>query len=469
MAPLKADADTEDAGAQGDVHLSDTSRGPERSFKRRIVSGAAWTFFGFGIQQVLRLGANIILARLLFPEAFGVMAIVNVFLQGLQMFSDVGVVPSIIQNPRGEQPEFLRTAWVIGVLRGALLSCVALVIAWPVSQFYNEPRLLVYLPVAALSAVISGFLSSSLFLLNRRLEMGKLVTLNVGCQVIGSGTMIVWSLLAPSIWALVGGGLVTAMSRMLLSHVVAPRPRMRFEFHRDMAGEVFHFGKWIFLSSILGFLVARMDRLVLGKYLTLADLGVYSIAATFSVAAVEAVQAVTMRVVFPVYSHYAREAPQRLRRQTVIVRTGLMAVTLPPCWFLIVFGPELVDLLYDERYLNAGWMLQILASGAVVSAVFIPIDFVLLAMGDSYRFLLMLISRSFWLLVAMVTGGILGGPTGLIIGFAVSPVLYYPFLAGLVRRYNVWLPLLDFGALFVSAVAVGVGFWLKGLLVPILN
>ena len=469
MAPLKADGDTEDGAAQGDVHPNDTPRGPERSFKRRILSGSAWTFFGFGIQQVLRLGANIILARLLFPEAFGLMAIVNVFLQGLQMFSDVGIVPSIIQNPRGEQPEFLRTAWVIGVLRGALLSCVALAIAWPVSQFYNEPRLLVFLPVAALSASISGFLSSSLFLLNRRLEMGKLITLNVACQVIGTGTMIVWALLSPSIWALVVGGLVTAASRMLLSHVVAPRPRMRFEFHRDMAGEVFHFGKWIFLSSILGFLVARVDRIVLGKYLTLADLGVYSIAATFSVAAVEAVQAVTMKVVFPVYSHYARGAPERLRRHTVIIRSGLMAVTLPPCWFLIVFGPQVVGFLYDDRYLNAGWMLQILASGAVLCAVFTPIEVVLLAMGNSYRHLLMLMTRSFWLLVAMVAGGILAGPTGLIIGFAVSPVLYYPFLAGLVRRYNVWLPLLDFAALFVSAVAVGVGFWLKGLLVPILN
>ena len=469
MARLQTDAETEEAGTQGEAHRGDAPRGSERSFKRRIVSASAWTFLGYGVQQVLRLGANIILARLLFPEAFGLMAIVNVFLQGLQMFSDVGIVPSIIQNPRAEQPEFLRTAWVIGIFRGALLSCIAFAIAWPVSQFYNEPRLLVFLPVAALSASISGFLSSSLFLLNRRLEIGKLITLNVACQVIGTGTMIVWALLAPSIWALVGGGLVTAASRMLLSHVVAPRPRMRFEFHRDMAGEVFHFGKWIFLSSILGFLVSRVDRLVLGKYLTLADLGVYSIAATFSVAAVEVVQAVTMRVVFPVYSHYAREAPQRLRRQTVIVRTGLMAVTLPPCWFLIVFGPELVDLLYDERYLNAGWMLQILASGAVVSAVFIPIDVVLLAMGDSFRHLLMLVARSFWLLVAMVTGGILAGPTGLIIGFAVSPVLYYPFLAGLVRRYNVWHPLLDFGALFVSAVAVGVGFWLKPFLVTLLS
>jgi len=469
MALLKADADTEDRGAQEDVHPGDTPSVPEISFKRRIVSGSVWTFFGFGVQQVLRFGANIILARLLFPEAFGVMAIVNVFLQGLQMFSDVGVIPSIIQNPRGDQPEFLRTAWVIGILRGALLSCVALVIAWPVSQFYNEPRLLVFLPVAALSASISGFLSSSLFLLNRRLEMGKLIALNITCQVIGTGTMIVWSLLSPSIWALVGGGLVTVLSRMLLSHVVAPRPRMRFEFHREMAGEVFHFGKWIFLSSILGFLVARVDRLVLGKYLTLADLGVYSIAATFSVAAVEAVQAVTMKVVFPVYSHYARGAPERLRRQTVVIRSGLMAVTLPPCWFLIVLGPELVGFLYDERYLNAGWMLQVLASGAVLCAVFTPIEVVLLAMGNSYRHLLMLMIRSFWLLVAMVVGGIVAGPTGLIIGFAVSPALYYPFLAGLVRRYKVWLPLLDFGALLISALAVALGFWLKGLLIPILN
>jgi len=443
--------------------------------KRRVLSGSAWTLCGYGVQQVLRLGANIILASWLFPEAFGVMAIVNVFLQGLQMFSDIGIVPSVVQNPRAEQPEFLRTAWVIGIIRGALLGCIALAIAWPVARFYGEPRLALFLPVSALSAVILGFLSSSLFLLNRRLEMGKLISLNVGCQAIATGTMIVWAYVSPSIWALVGGNLVGALSRMLLSHVVAPKPRMRFEYHREMAGAVFHFGKWIFLSSILGFLVGRVDRLVMGKFLTLADLGVYSIAATFSVAAVEAVQAVTSKILFPVYSHYAREAPERLRRQTVKIRIGLMGITLPVCWFLIVFGPELVTLLYDERYVDAGWMLQILASGALLSAVFIPVDIVLLAVGDSYRHLLMLVSRSFWLMAAMVAGGAfgaftdLGSPKGLIIGFAVSPLLYYPFLAALVRRYNAWIPLLDVGALLVSGAAVGVGFWLKGMLEPLLG
>src|SRR5204863_421086 len=71
---------------------------------------------------ILRLGSNLILARLLVPEMFGLMALVNTFMMGLQMFSDVGIGPSIIQNRRGDDPAFLNTAWTIQVMRGMALS-----------------------------------------------------------------------------------------------------------------------------------------------------------------------------------------------------------------------------------------------------------------------------------------------------------------------------------------------------------
>ncbi|MFN3500356.1 MAG: oligosaccharide flippase family protein, partial [Pannonibacter indicus] len=73
--------------------------------------GTAISLAGTGGQQLLRLASNLALTRLLFPEAFGLMALIQTFMVGLQMFSDIGIRPSIIQNKRGEEADFLNTAW----------------------------------------------------------------------------------------------------------------------------------------------------------------------------------------------------------------------------------------------------------------------------------------------------------------------------------------------------------------------
>jgi O-antigen/teichoic acid export membrane protein len=103
--------------------------------------------------QALRLGSNIVLAWLLFPEAFGLMLLVNVFMQGLQMFSDIGIGPSIIQNKRGNDPDFLNTAWTIQAIRGFVLWFIACVLAWPIAWIFahNDPlawKLVLLIPVA---------------------------------------------------------------------------------------------------------------------------------------------------------------------------------------------------------------------------------------------------------------------------------------------------------------------------------
>ena len=95
----------------------------------RAFRSAAITVLGFGASQAIRLASNLILTRLLFPEAFGMMAIVGVFLIGLAMFSDVGVGPSIMGSARGDEPDFLDTAWTIQIARGLILLVIALALA----------------------------------------------------------------------------------------------------------------------------------------------------------------------------------------------------------------------------------------------------------------------------------------------------------------------------------------------------
>ncbi|MCU0668076.1 MAG: oligosaccharide flippase family protein, partial [Myxococcota bacterium] len=105
----------------------------------RASRAALASVLGQAAAQGLRLVGNLVLSYLLFPEAFGLMLIVNTVLLGLQILSDLGLQPAIIRHPRGDDPDFVNTAWTVGVIRGAVLFAIGLALAIPIARFYREP------------------------------------------------------------------------------------------------------------------------------------------------------------------------------------------------------------------------------------------------------------------------------------------------------------------------------------------
>jgi O-antigen/teichoic acid export membrane protein len=111
------------------VEQAPTAAETGASLKRVALRGSAMELAGYAASQGLRLLGNLVLSRLLFPEAFGLSALVSVFLVGLQLLSDVGLEPCVVQNPRGDERRFLDTVWTIQVVRGALLALLSVVLA----------------------------------------------------------------------------------------------------------------------------------------------------------------------------------------------------------------------------------------------------------------------------------------------------------------------------------------------------
>ena len=333
------------------------------TLKKLAVRGAAWTFIGYGFSQSLRFGSNLILTRLLVPELFGLMALVNVFITGLNLFSDIGIRPSIIQNKRGDDPDFLNTAWTIQVIRGFGLWLGCLLITLPVAKFYGEPRLLWLIPIVGLNTIISGFNSTSLASLSRHMDVGKLVRFELGVQIISLSVLIVWAWLSPTIWALVGGNLVSIFIKVLWSHRLNPETFNRFAWDKEAINEIFSFGRWIFVSTAMAFLAAQTDRLILGKLFTLEMLGIYTIAFTLSDIPRQIVQKIGMSVIFPLVSRRAslprKELRVKIKKQRWRILIGLAVIVAT----IAGFGDLLILALYDERYANAAWMLPLLALG----------------------------------------------------------------------------------------------------------
>ena len=120
-----------------------------------------------GGSQVIRLAGNLVLTRLLFPEAFGLMAIVSVVLVGLEMFSDLGIGASLVQRRERPGRTFVQTAWTLQVFRGVVLWLIASAAAWPLAHFYREPLLAPVLVAASFTLVLVGFKSPAVHLCAR--------------------------------------------------------------------------------------------------------------------------------------------------------------------------------------------------------------------------------------------------------------------------------------------------------------
>jgi O-antigen/teichoic acid export membrane protein len=427
----------------------------------RELRASLWTIFGYGGGLVLRLVSSVILTRLLFRETFGIMALVNALLQGLLMFSDLGIGTMIVQSRRGQEPAFLDTAWTIQVMRGALLLVVAIALAWPAARFYGEPELLWLVPMVGVNAVIAGFTSTSFFTLSRSLEQRRLVLLELATQVISFVVTVAWALVHRSVWALMAGGTTTFLVRVGASHTFLPGHRNRFRWDAQAAREVLRFGRWILISSLLTFSATRLDSLVLGRRLTMGELGTYSIASTLNRLPFELMFAMGVAVLFPVLAEAYRRDDGNLRGELFRLRAFLIAPIVAVCILFSVGGDRIVGLLYDSRYQEAGWMLRVLSAGQVAVVVGMSSTFALYAVGDSFSTMWLEGVRAALLVVGMVVGGHLFGKEGLIIGVASVGPLLYPFWIIALRRRGLWQPSLDFAALFVASGAIVLGVLLR--------
>jgi len=413
------------------------------SLVARAFRGAGLTVFGFGWGQMMRLASNLILTRILFPEAFGLMALISVFLLGLNMFSDVGVAPAILQSKRGDERSFLDTAWTIQVIRGALLWVAACVLAWPVALIYDVPELVYMLPVAALTLLIKGFLTTRYFEANRHLRLGRITAIDMITQAVGLAAAIVLAFTLQSVWALILSGIISGLVEVLIYERFLPGPRNRFRWERSAGRELISFGKWIFLSTVAGFVVSQADKLLIGKYLHLDEFGVYNIGYFLASFPLLMGGVLVNRLLIPIYREWppagGRENFLKLRKMRMLVTGSLMAMIAA----LGLFGVPLVGFLYDPRYAAAGAITVMIAMMQIPLLIALTYDQAALAAGDSRRFFVLAATKAVLIVTGIWIGLDTAGLYGAIVGQGAAMVLAYPVVVWLSKRMEAWDPLHD--------------------------
>src|SRR5713226_8163629 len=215
--------------------------------------GGAWTMVGYIASQALRLASTLVLARMLVPQAFGLVALVSVVLSGLEMLSDLGIGMDVVQHPRGDDPLFINTAFIIQAGRGIILWTIATALAYPFARFYHQPAVLSLLIVGSLSVLFRGLASGSLWGLTRHVQLGEYNLLTVGSDFVGFLVSIVWAIVSPTAWALVAGRVVSAAALAVMSHLIA-KYTVSTAWDPSAARDILAFGAGIFLSTSTYFL-----------------------------------------------------------------------------------------------------------------------------------------------------------------------------------------------------------------------
>ncbi len=430
------------------------------SILQRAVRSSAFTVINFGSTQFIRLASNLVLTRLLFPEAFGIMALATVLLTALHQFSDIGIFPSIIRSKRGDDIVFLNTAWTLKILRSLVLWCVAWGLAWPMSIFYNEPLLAQVVPVMAISLLLEGLLPTRIESTYRHLEMGRFTALEILSSLIGVGIMIAMAWWLGSIWALPIGMVVGSAARLVIFHFLLPGAKNWFALEKEAVVELLVFGKWIFPATIATFVIIEADKFLIARYVSLETLGIYNIGYFLASFPLMLARVLSNRVMVSFYKNASTDSPEVAFRNARKLLLSLFGGLASSIILLVLIGTWLIDFLYDDRYAAAGIILVSVTTMHILQIAQIPYQHAVLGTGEGRDYFFVLGIKAAILFVCIWVGLEYFGLMGAIFAQGIAMIFSYPFIVYYARKVKVYDPVYDLTMLAIAIVASGLAWWL---------
>ncbi len=431
------------------------------NLKARVVSASVWILAGYAGNQFIRIVTNLILTRLLFPEAFGMMAVVFAVNTGVTLLTDIGISGGIVIHANDVDESYLSTAWTIQVVRGCLITVCMFAAAHPLAMAFSNAQLEPLFRIVALGPAISGFTSTNVALADRRLQARRRVTLELANQIVSVCITAVLAWTLRSTTALAWGSIVAFIITVVTGHIFMPGPRSRFTWDREKASAIVSVGRLALLTSALTFAAGEGSRLFSATMVDSRALGLISLAAGLATMPWQAISRVSQRVLMPAYAELTRTGDlTRLRKALLKAR----AVQIVPSWcanvLMIVLADKIFGVLYDPRYSHAAHILQIQSAGMLVGAVSASYEGVLWGMRRLSLSLAFQIAQSVFIWLGLGLGFLWGGPMGMVIGSAIASWALYPVSYLIFKRLGLANLMFDMAIIVPSMICTALLIWL---------
>ncbi len=384
-----------------------------------------------GLQHVtvklIFLARLLILARLLSPDDFGLLAISAIFIDVLLQISNFGMVPALVQRAETEDKHY-HVAWTVGVIRGVGIAGITALSAPLVANFFEEPRAAPIILALALRPLIDAVASIRTADLTRKLNFRSLAILEIP-KALGNALIAILLARSLGVWALVAGALGGSLVYLLLSYLVAPyRPSLTLDF--NAARGLVRFGQWVFVTSLVALAGQAVLRVVISRQLGTIELGLYYLAASLAFFPAEIASQIIGEVAFPFYARLQAEASRAAQAfRAILISTTVLLV--PMVALLITLTPSLVATVLGSQWAGTTGLIRVLALASLVGLV-----------GET--------------IVPILNG--IGHPDRVLVIEVIQTVFLIIFAALLARRYGVigaaaaWLPAV--GAAQLAAIVM---------------
>ena len=308
---------------------------------RRFATGAGWLYAYRWLERLLDFLAIVVLARVLAPGDFGLVAIaasLATIVEGLSAFD----VDKALIRSRDDDRALYDTAWTLSVLRG-LLAALAM---WAVAPWVADARMAAVLRVLAVGPILNGLRNPRFVTFERDLVYSKLAVLTITAKVVSVTAMLVVAAASRSYWALVLGQLAYALVGTVLSYLLQPyRPAISLARVSTLAA----FSGWLTLASIVTAMSMETDKLIVGWLVGVTDAGLYFMTQRVGVLPTQEMLSPLLRILFPAFSGLGDDAP-RLRRVACESINVLGSLSLPAGFGFALIAAEFVPLVLGRQW-----------------------------------------------------------------------------------------------------------------------
>jgi O-antigen/teichoic acid export membrane protein len=399
---------------------------------RATTRGVMWTGISQLSRQVFQLVVVVILARLLFPEDFGVIAIA-VFFMGLVGRVRLGFSFSIIQRKEISEGQLSTLFWA-GIVAGVVMWGICAAASPLIAAFFGNDIVGPVLTVLSVGFIVSSFGTVPSGLINRNMEFKKLAVVEIGGGIATGGLSIWLAYTHFGVWSLVWGDLLGNLVMIaLLWKLCNWRPRLHFSLGslRELSG----FGAAVVGNGMVNHLGTEMDKLLVGRLLSSAALGLYSQASRLSQFPRLNLAQVVLRVAFPAFSR-VQDEDARLRRGYLRSVAYISLVTFPLLVGLGVVAPEFVRVVYGTKWVEMIVPLQVLCIAGVVSTIGTAVGSVAFAKGRADLLLKLNLLKIPLILATLLIGsryGVVGVSTAVSVFFVAYVLFTQVFINRLIK------------------------------------
>ncbi len=389
---------------------------------QRIAKGVGWIYSYRMLDRLLNFVSLAVLARILVPEDFGLVAVAASFVAIIEGLSDFDVRQALIQS-RDEDQELYDSAWTLSALRGLLAALIMVVVA----PFAGDPRITAILDVLALAPLMDGLANPRFVMFERDLVYSRLAVMTLAATAASVTVTLLIAVVYQSYWALVLGMVAASLVRLIASYALKPyRPRATFARWKD----IFTFSGWMSLATVVASLSMRTDKIIIGRLLGFADAGAYFMTQRIGVLPTNELISPLQRILFPSFSQIAGE-PDRLRRAVCESINVLGSLSLPAAVGFALIANDFVPFALGDQWLNIVPLLVVLVPFFGLRATLSSARSCVMALGQTQ----LMFKVSFVYALVHLPAFILGTATYGLIGTIWSIVL-----AGFFYTYlNAWL------------------------------